>query len=339
MSKSMLSEIIWEITSKCDKGCEYCGSADILNNTNEDYSNTYKIARMISTYPPKSINISGGEPGCMVPEVLYDCVSILNDANIEVKLITNGKVFKNMVDEFFNHISLIGLSVNTLKDIEYIKENYLDDLKQYKDKLVIITNFGKHNIWDFDEICAFTDEFGSSWQVQLTSGNNLNLPSSGIKQLWTMLENCNTSYVLADDLQPTHECQAGVQGCGITFDGYVMPCLSMRSWAKDEDIWDDKSVYNLLTNKDNNPLKHIWETQFRHRRFCDTCSCCRDDFKYPETFNPGDISTNINDYILQGKISPQTSPIIMKYGVTVNDVSYSSKPDNETTTFKYGVSK
>jgi len=368
MSKLKLNEIIWEITSKCNKGCKYCGSKAILNSKKEDYKNTIDIAYMIAKYPPKSVNLSGGEPGCMDSKILSECISVLHKADIEVKIITNGEILKKDYDFEahidYDKISLIGLSVNTLEDIEYAKKNFGVYLTPatLKNKIVIITNFGKHNIWDFDKIAEFAKDYSAGWQVQLTAGNDLNLPQDGIQQLWNKLENCSTTYVLADDLQKTHECQAGLQSCGITFDGYVMPCLSMRSWAKDSEIWDNKENYNLFNTKTvmtKNPLKNIWESHFKHRRFCDNCKCCRDDFEYPLNVSIiQDIFNNMGDKVPWQPPNPNNPITVTMYGVSVpydpgtplpyvytdttgdkpiiNDVNISENASESN--FKYGVS-
>jgi molybdenum cofactor biosynthesis enzyme MoaA len=59
--KLELQEIVWEITGECKNGCSYCGSKDAWNCIT-DVDKICKIADEIAKYPPKEINMSGGDP-------------------------------------------------------------------------------------------------------------------------------------------------------------------------------------------------------------------------------------------------------------------------------------
>jgi organic radical activating enzyme len=147
-------EILWEFTLKCNKNCCYCGSKKILNNIKSDdisYSHEY-IANQIVKVHPEEVTITGGEPSCEITE-LVKCVKILHDAGIKVKILTNGNLFQVMAgdsdlwDKLDKMVTCYGLSLNELSDLNSIGEFY-----SIKEKTTVITNFGTHNINDFDKI-------------------------------------------------------------------------------------------------------------------------------------------------------------------------------------------
>lgn len=55
-----LREIIWEITPKCNKNCDYCGSKSILKENPLDQSKLFEIAIQISKYNINEVTLSGG---------------------------------------------------------------------------------------------------------------------------------------------------------------------------------------------------------------------------------------------------------------------------------------
>jgi hypothetical protein len=65
---------------------------------------------------------------------------------------------------------------------------------------------------------------------------------------------------------------AGIKSCSITYDGFVINCLSERAWS------DSLSVQGNLKDY---KLEYLWEVEFYHKRF-DCSKCCRDCIQYPE---------------------------------------------------------
>jgi hypothetical protein len=180
-----------------------------------------------------------------------------------------------------------GVSINTLDDIPSLRKSvgiYPGNAKE--SKITYITNFGIHNIFDFDKIADFVIESKVSvWQIQLTMGKGM-LSASGIAHLRKLInerfphpdkyspiiETGTVQIQLADNLQYVHDCMAGIKTCSITYDGNVINCLSERAWS------DSLSVQS---NLEYTTLEHIWEEMFYHKRF-DCSKCCRDCIQYPE---------------------------------------------------------
>ena len=261
-------EILWEFTLKCNKSCCYCGSKDILNNIKPDdikYSNEY-IANQIVKVHPNEVTITGGEPSCEISE-LVKCVKILYDAGIKVKILTNGNLFQKMAgnyeigDELDKMTTCYGLSINEPNDL-----NSTGTMYSIKDKTTIITNFGTHNINDFDKIAKFALQY-NCWQVQLTIGNEYQLDLDQIEELEEKLkkvESCGLLNIVRADNFTCGKCKAGIYGFSITYDGLIVPCLSYRSWKS------DMMVQGTIAE-----IEEIWKNGFKFNRERKFVPCCK----------------------------------------------------------------
>ncbi len=255
------NEILWEFTLKCNKNCKYCGSKNILNSNDRKF--TYEeITKAIISVHPKEVTITGGEPSTEFKE-LTKSVKLLHKNDIKVKVLTNGYLFEKINDDFDSNITQYGLSVNTLDDIEQLKNsgNYL----KYTNKITMISNFGTHNIDNIFELAKFAVQF-SCWQVQLTIGNEFQLDLNQIRDLQEKINKLNETklveIVQADNFT-CGKCLAGIQGFSITYDGNIIPCLSYRAWKSD--------LHVQGTIKD---IKNIWKNGFkfnREREFVPSC--------------------------------------------------------------------
>lgn len=271
-----LREMLWEITRKCNQNCKYCGSKAVLQTENPEDIDILSIASKIAEYPPEIITITGGEPGCVKPSVFDEVLKILTDAGIKVRVVTNGWLLQQRaMYNNFNLIETIGLSVNDPWPY------WFDAVDGLEKDLTIITNFGTHNIWHFDELAKFIADSGfNTWQIQLTEGEYA-LQPDGITYLRDKIRKLNDStlkvnYVLADNLQDNHICSAGINSCSITAEGYVCYCLSERSRSKDCSVTIEGDL-----NKDS--LKSIWETGFQEARFGKGwANSCRNCINYPK---------------------------------------------------------
>lgn len=338
MALLQLEEILWEITNKCNKKCTYCGSSDIINTGGEPTKKELDlILENINNVLPKEVTITGGEPGCV--EGLMDIFTGLHPS-IKLKAVTNGHLLEKLNTEELAVFSQIGISVNTVEEIEDFIEKedtnvfapYYYDKYNRKNNITMITNFGKHNIWNFNDLYTFFKAKDYSlWQIQLTMGPDM-LPADGIKHLRKKISEIHNfgaehqPYILADNLQLYHQCQAGIRGCSITYKGEIIPCLSERSWKK------DLRVQGKITDRDS--LHKIWENSFKDLRF-KKGKCCRDCIAYPGI---DDRSTESSEMIKKierlskGLPSPSipSVPSVLMYGV--------GSPDPGTV-FVYGTAE
>ncbi|MEK6832875.1 MAG: radical SAM protein [Nanoarchaeota archaeon] len=313
-----LEEVLWEVTSKCNKNCHYCGSKNVLNKKELTDDDKIKIAKQLADYGVKEVVLSGGEPGCLDTNTLKDIIRVLRNGNCIVKVVTNGKIFEHQMD--FSHFDAIGLSVNEIKDIEFCK----DKRGVNTDNFTIITNFGTHNIWDFDKLYNFAMNY-NCWQVQLTMGE-LMLNADGIKYLKNKIKDTNKCFqfnpsegytsnkiILADNLQDGYNCTVGIRSCGITYTGEVIACLSERSYS------EKLNIYGKLPE---DSIENIWENKFKDIRFKCNRKCCRDYIKYPDV----DKIVGDKEYeTLSYPISPN-DPVYI-YGVqTPSDVGDDEEP-------------
>jgi len=264
-----LKDVIWELTLCCNKGCKYCGSKDVLRNENPSLEHMLHIAKEIGSYGVEVATLSGGEPGGISSYNLNSVVDVLKSYNCDVRIITNGALFaynKEALEKF----SIIGLSINTPQD--HLNPTYLPEVPY--SKIVMVTNFGTHNIWEFDKLAEIAKSF-KSWQIQLTTGSEFMLPPEGISYLRKKIRELEgVKYILADNLQDEHKCSAGIISCGITVDGDVIPCLSERT----------SGSVSVQGNLFQRSLKDIWETEFRDIRFGTEGwpKSCRNCVKYPK---------------------------------------------------------
>lgn len=272
MSVLKLQEVIWEITPRCNKNCTFCGSEHIKKNQPLRKQQILSIAKQLADYEVTEVNLSGGEPGTLDVDLLNNVIDILSAKNVKVKFVSNGTIF-NKDSLHWNKVDVVGVSINTEQDIKHSFESFekFVDLSKH----TMITNFGIHNIFNFDQLAEYAKKF-SCWQIQLTTGK-FQLEKDGIAFLKTKINGAHvgkTRIVEADNLQYNHTCTAGIRSCGILYNGGVVACLSERSYC------DFINVYgNVLAT----PLSDIWETKFRDIRFGKSCrKTCRDCFKYPD---------------------------------------------------------
>jgi MoaA/NifB/PqqE/SkfB family radical SAM enzyme len=282
-----LEEIIWEITRKCNKNCKYCGSKDVIEKENPLDSVILHIAEEIAAYKVQIVTLSGGEPGLLSAPVLCQVVEILKNATCDIRAITNGVLLSSWSKEFLSNFDVIGYSINYPEDFD-------PDLLQKHNNITMITNFGTHNIWFFDQLAEIARSF-KCWQIQLTTGGEFLLAPEGIEYLTNkikqlskdisplsgnvrQIDSSKTKILIADDLQEEHCCSAGINSCGITAEGFVIPCLSERACYGNTEIDIQGDLFI------NNSLAEIWENGFKEIRFGEDGwkHTCRKCIKYPE---------------------------------------------------------
>jgi len=296
-----LKEIIWEITGRCENGCDYCGSKDAWNAT-VDEDKIIKIAEKIAMYPPEEIDISGGDPLLVSYKTHQKVVEILKKQNIKCKILINPKSFlkkENLLNP--NVLSLydwVGISINTEEELSILTDKMDNNILQ---KSSIITNFNLQNVFIYKEIEQFVTKHNLIWQIQYTIYKDSNNPLAiynNKNALLTLSEYVLQSIsdgvkVLVADNASCGRCTARTNSIGLSHTGDVVPCLSMRSWV--ENI-QDVVVGNLLDDaiKDVNSLESIWLHNFNKYRF-NNYICCKDICK-----------NKIIDLNMQIKISVKT---------------------------------
>jgi organic radical activating enzyme len=289
-----LKEIIWEICGQCKNGCPTCGSKDVWGAP-IDETKKKKITVIIALYPPESIVISGGDPLLVSKDTHVYITDVLKKKNVTCKIIINPKSFINLerVDKtILSLYEVVGVSINSIEDITLFNNRFHRGEVDLKKKITVITNFNLSNIFSFDDIKNFVKDNDLSWQIQYTVFKEEKNPlaiynnKGSVEYLTKHIKQAideKLKVITADNMN-CGPCWAGKHTLGITYDGDVVPCLSMRSWV--EDI---KSVSqgNLLTclaeDRDQierlmfeaSPLQFIWENEFKSYRF-KKFKCCKD---------------------------------------------------------------
>ena len=310
-----LKDVIWEITLCCNKGCKYCGSQNVLRKENPSLKHMLHVAKEIGSYGVDVVTLSGGEPGEIMEHDLVQVINTLKSYGCNVRAITNGRLLSSSKCEAIDLLNMIGLSINSLSDVP-------KDITRWQN-IVMVTNFGTHNIWEFEALAEIARSF-KSWQIQLTTGSEFMLPPSGISYLRKKIRDLDgIKYILADNLQDEHKCSAGIVSCGITVDGDIIPCLSERT----------SGYVSVQGNLFKRSLKDIWETEFRDMRFGKSgwSKSCRNCVSYPKTeeltpsIAPKEKVNNVNiifdEIIKEARSRPRdsyrgcSSGNVMSYGV------------------------
>jgi MoaA/NifB/PqqE/SkfB family radical SAM enzyme len=317
-----LKEIIWEITGRCNNGCKYCGSKDGWKEA-VDEDRIRRIAQNIVAFPPKEIDISGGDPMLVSVETYSYLAQIFKDSGVKFKVLINPKSYLTVSEidgscrpdlhRFaykLNFFDWVGISVNTAEEIKLF--NTLHDHLKHKDIVTVVTNFNLENVFLFDQIQTAVNAKGLTWQIQYTIYNNEN-DSLGLYNNEPALTHFfhklttaknNTRIVLADNLN-NGKCGAGLNTLGVLSNGDIVPCLSMRSW---KDI-KETIVGNILES----PLKDVWLAKFNDYRF-NSFKCCKDHCKN-KPFLPTPLSSLEESFPHPRVNMPYVEPQIMLYGV------------------------
>lgn len=297
-----LKEIIWEITGECKNNCTYCGSKDVWDKKNSNQT-IINIAQQIASYPPLEITISGGDPLLVEDDIHQRIVNMLKEQKVVCKILLNPKSLFSKVDKdeidvqkinILNIYDWVGVSINTKDELNKFQQ-YMSLYPNFKN-LTIITNFNIQNLFLFDTIESFVLNMGFAWTIQFTvydKPSPLALYSEENCEAFSFFkekyEKSLAKIILSDNIRNDMPCGAGWCSAGITYDGFVVPCLSMRSWTT-----IDKSYPNLFS--ESTTFKYIWQKCFTEQRFGEFM-CCKDHCGN-KSINPKktkDCTATIND--------------------------------------------
>lgn len=351
-----LREIVWEITGQCNNNCSYCGSKSVQKTKVSD-EHVIKIANAIAEYPPLEIDISGGDPLLLSFSTHEEVVHILKSEGVKCKILCNPKSLINKEERNFPILELydwVGISINTLEELELMYKIIYNRLTFVN--YTVITNFNISNLYDYDEIEKYVKRLNKLWTIQYTVYEDENNPLAiynNDSALKTLEEKVNASIqngvkiILSDNTRNNAPCGAGFCSLGITHDGYVIPCLSMRSWCN--------PVENCNSNILESSLESIWKNDFNSLRFSEF-KCCKDACKNksidvysaPKLNEPPLDINQLTDLIEKNKnieeIPLRKKPGLMHMMYAVpgdfNDrtVLYAVRPDNDGgNVFIYGV--
>jgi organic radical activating enzyme len=299
-----LQEIIWEITSQCNNHCEYCGSKEGWGKVT--YSDTIKyIADKIAEYPPKEIDISGGDPLVVDYATHEYVVNLLRGRGVKCKILVNPKSIEGENYPILDLYDHVGISINTPEELQCFENLAFGKELTY----TVITNFNILNSYMAKSIAEKLPH-ETIWQIQFTMYRNpdskealwnhpvalerLNEDLGSITHLITvMADNCNAGL-----------CGAGLNTMGITATGDVIPCLSMRSWMEDDAL----QVMGNLLDPDTS-LKNLWMDKFKEQRF-EEVECCKDKCNHQLiTPKPPEVTYDMTVTEQGGMVTPV-------YGVT-----------------------
>jgi MoaA/NifB/PqqE/SkfB family radical SAM enzyme len=310
-----LKEIIWEVTGACKNHCSYCGSKTVWDEQ-VDESKILDILEEILKYPPKEIDISGGDPLLVSYDTHAGITSSLKMKGVKCKIIVNPKSLVNPKLTSLGQVDELALKLETLNlyDVVGISVNDKEDLKVFptnlKKPVAVITNFNLTNIFTYDHIEALVKKNNYTWIIQFTMTDDntaLYLEANEDakhylekKVLSSMRE--HVKVLLSDNLTDS-PCSAGTNSLGILSNGDVVGCLSMRSWRELND--GDHIEGNLLRDS----LEKIWMESFQAYRFQEF-ECCKDACENCVLIDPTklEIEEKLKDWKPMNPLYPQVSP-------------------------------
>lgn len=278
--KIKIKDALWEVTNRCNRNCSFCGSLDIIN-CGEDTTMQQKcrIAEQLAANA-EVVTLTGGEPLMLSIDELQELKGIFIEGTTQqLNLVTNGDF---LTEAHYNIFDNVGVSINSSDEAYDFFEKKCQEMPTFMKRTVFITNINKLNFFDLDDIVDMASNCDVSIQFQLTTykgDNPAKFDGDEITTVWNEIDKLCTkakvAYILADNLQPQHECRAGLQTCGVLFNGDVVPCLSQRSWGE----------MDVQGNVLEMSLEEIWQTGFNDCRFCENSACCRHSFDYPDAPN------------------------------------------------------
>lgn len=355
-----LKEIIWEICGQCKNGCPTCGSKDVWC-TPIDEAKIRKIADIISLYPPESIDISGGDPLLVSKKTHLYVTDILKKKNVTCKIIINPKSFitsEGVDKSILSLYEVVGFSINSLEDITIFNNRIHKEEVELKKRITVITNFNLTNIFSFDDIKNFVKANDFSWQIQYTVFKEEKSPlaiynnKGSVEYLSNSIKKAideKLKVITADNMN-CGPCWAGRYAIGITYDGDVVPCLSMRSWVEDIKSVSQGNLLTCLAEErdqierlmfEASPLQFIWENEFKSYRF-KKFKCCKDvtkelivDYKPISVFlEPVQDQTlpSTGPYVVAYYAVQPYQQIVTAYAVTPSDITLVYSVRNYTIT-------
>lgn len=335
-----LHEVIWEITDNCGQNCTYCGSKETLNQTPIESENIRAIVDEIAKFPPKAIDISGGNPLLVSLSDHEYLVRQLGSVGVQCKILFNpfNRKDDKETDAKIELYDWVGLSVNTQEEFNEAKSWSVFD------KMTIITNFNVGNVFLFKEIEKFVIENNLVWQVQYTMYKEKDMleiysNKEAKEYLHKLIQHSKSNIIAADNMNPNSPCSAGIASLGILANGDVVPCLSMRSWVDD---LKELIFGNLLRKTPQDTLSNIWIKKFSQFR-CEEFKCCKDHCQVYDNIVDCEITTNAGSGITwfpapeYPTFDNDKFPNVMMYAVQgMRDISivYGVQPSS---TFVYGV--
>lgn len=274
MQKGLLElrEIIWEITGRCNSGCTYCGSKDV-RGVEIDNKKILRICDEICKFPPKTIDISGGDPLLIDLDTQIYITDKLRKVGCKIHILVNPKNMEKDIykEEKFSLYDWIGVSINNEQELNLFKN--VNGIT--RKNITIISNFNLSNLYLYNDIENLVINNNYCWQIQFTmykenDQNAIYNSSYGLDRIKDLIQESfrkEIKIMLGDNMSSSY-CGAGTSSIGITYDGNVIPCLSMRSWNKD--------INSLIKgNVLEESLKSIWSNRFNDYRFSEF-KCCKD---------------------------------------------------------------
>lgn len=163
-----------EITNRCNYNCKHCyNSSSTVNKVSIELKQFEKIIKDFVKNGIDSVVLSGGE--ALLHENIWEMLDILNSYNLEITLLTNGKLLsKNIIDKLKGMKANVQLSLDgaNAKTNDYVRQagsyndvmNALMELKKqsYMDKVSVNSVITHESVSEISDIIKICEKFNVS---------------------------------------------------------------------------------------------------------------------------------------------------------------------------------
>jgi len=279
-----LTEVVVELTKKCNLSCAHCGSSCTNQEEPQELSadEWRNCISQMSEMGVEKIVFSGGEP--ILKEGLEEIIRHTYENGLKWGLVSNGLTLTNDVILLLKKYKpfAVGISIDGFKETHNKIRNNSNSWQSATQAILhmiegniqvcAVSTVNRLNYTELPRLASWLNILGiSSWQLQLTmpegraakgSEGGLLIDQDIFREVCITLASCRKNLpglnIQAADcfayapvgLIRTDDwtgCAGGINAIGMDACGHVMPCLSLRPIRSVESV-RQKSI------------KHLWET-------------------------------------------------------------------------------
>lgn len=269
----------WNVTDRCNLKCMHCYNGDLVKSSEMSTAEALKFMDNLAESKVLEMTITGGEP--FLRKDICDIIKRASDNLIKVQIASNGTVItREVLEKIKNDVARIQLSIDgiesahdSFRGVQGAFDNVVKAAKlvtEMKIPLVIATVVSKRNINNLQDITDLCKDVGAEAQRLVpikVIGNaaknifDLKLSIDDLKKLVNFTKQ-NEGFVFSgrsygflfdSSLQPKR-CTALLTICGVTADGFMIPCIELNSKVfylgnvKEQlvkDLWNSNKADNI----------------------------------------------------------------------------------------------
>ena len=300
--KYVPSQVVWELTLKCNLKCLHCGSSAGRARKNElSTKEAIKLCKDLAEIDSKEVCFMGGEP--FLRKDWYILGKEVKDLGMELLFISNGFMVNNDIISKLVKLEPYGVSTSldgaTAKTHDYIRGvkgsfkkvmNFISSSRKAGLPTTVITTVSKLNFKELPMIKDFLLEKNIAWQIQMATPEGrfpekLMLSKEEFYSLGLFIASLHKKYSIRElpvigahccgyysNYIPIswNGCQAGITILSIKSNGDAIGCLA----TPDEYIEDNirnRSIVDIW----NDPNSFAYNRKFKKEDLGENCKDCK----------------------------------------------------------------